>query len=405
MAAVADYRALEDRVLESQSRMLQDYFLMSIENGPYAHDWVSRYESVLKREAGGAHGTNYKGPKDTFESIGADNFTAFDLDVSIIQQLFVYHRRDLGLETQKPKVRPFQVNSYMGCIHDDRNELYAHSSQSENTYDLFSYNAIRLNHLLRFNKAVRADPSLRESQRSAYYDKWNIAIRELSLDLQECFSSVEGEHDLQAEINADIRRMLSAKDRVAKYFDLYQRYLSNRDNEQDPFRGFIEFQRAAARAGIDEACMMLGDYYFDGVEAMHCPVDYSIAASYYRKVKKDLNPPQKINLASIYLNGLDEGHDEEEGKSLLDSCPDSYGAKKKMPYQREGKEFFGYFYVRGEGDPPKPSAPAVVRVPKPVPDGSQAERIVGDKQSKRGSYLQKAEEYLRRMRGDSNNQP
>lgn len=405
MAAIADYRALEDQVLESQSRMLQEYFLMSVENGPHAQDWISRYESVLRHEVEGGREVNYRGPKDTFDSIGADNFTAYDLDVSVIQQLFVYHRRDLGLETKKPKLRSFQVNSYMGCIHDDRNELYAHSSQSESTYDLFSYNAIRLNHLLRFNKAVRADPSLSERQRSAYYDKWNITIRELGLDLQGCFSSVEGEHDLQAEINANVRRMLSAKDRVAKYYELYQHYQSYRDDERDSFRGLIEFQRAAARVGIDEACMMLGDYFFVGNEAMNCPVDYSIAASYYRKVKKDLDPPRKINLASIYLNGLDEGHDEEEGKSLLDSCPGSYGAKKKIPYKREGMEFFGYFFVRAEGDAPKSSAPAVVRVPKPVPDNSQTGRIVADKRSKRGSSLLKAEEYLRRMRGDSNIQP
>lgn len=338
--------ALKAEIAGTQTRILQDYFRMSLEEGNGHSSWVTRYETILEDGVRGSHPSQYQGAKKAFDKKGVGTFDERDMDISIICTMFEHHRDDL--ELGKPGQTIYaDVLRYMRCIRDDRNDLYAHDSFSDDGFAVLSAILVRLEHAMRFISAAKRDWSIDRTEGSAYFHRWNVGLREFEKRLSAKFAESESERELAEEIRTDIQRMLGSRDVQGSYFDLYKKYMNlHQDGEEGHVRPLLDFQRSAAKAGISNACIFMGDYYSGKLWPMRelagQEADYSLAASYYLMARDDLQPDDKAQLASIMLNGLCEGYGADDGETLLAQCPRRWGSRVLHSYEMDGMTFYAY---------------------------------------------------------------
>ncbi len=328
-------RIAEIKIL--QAHILQDYFRMALTANFNDDD---TWKSILHEEvqsAANAHDINsqsYVGAWEKMQLIGMDHYSVDDMDTTIITAILKNskNRYFSGCKFNK-------LEQYLDSIQEDRNND-AHTTGNETESELLQRAYGSLHGISRFISAVaKAKVSkVSDDERKSYARKYLAAIDSLRLQFDNDYKEAFKSNDIEQSINRDIERIKTSKDPFRTYVEIEGQYINKRDTE-----GKIDlilhrkFIQTAADAGIVWACPLIGDVYFEGLLT---DVDYIKAAEYYEKGFSQMGLPQKLRLASIYINDLcNSSHSKEEGMTIIKSCESPQ--REIITYtSKDGYEFY-----------------------------------------------------------------
>ncbi len=300
-----------------QAHILQDYFRMALAANFIDDTWKSKFRDVVQ-DAANAHtqySPSYVGAWEKIQLKGMDHYSIDDMDTTIITAIL-----------KSPKDGPFgyckfnKINQFLDYLQDDRN-IDAHATGNETDSELLQWAYGSLHNISRFISAVAKakDCKVSDDERNSYARKYQAEIESLRLQFENDYKEAFRAEEIEQSINRDVERIKTSKDPFRTYVEIEGQYIHKRDNEgKSDLILYKKFMQTAADAGIVWACPVIGDDYFEG---LFTDVDYIKAAEYYEKGFSQLLPPQKLRLASIYLNGLcSSSHTKEEGMAIIKSC-------------------------------------------------------------------------------------
>ncbi|MEI7847235.1 MAG: hypothetical protein WCK35_15655 [Chloroflexota bacterium] len=296
-----------------QAHILQDYFRMALAANSI-DNWKSMFRDEVQKGVKSDF-SRYVGAWEKIKLKGMDHYSVDDMDLTIIAAIL-----------KGPKDGPFgcckfnKINQYLDYLQEDRN-FDAHTTGNETDPELLQWAYGSLHAISRFISAVAKarECKVSDDERNSYARKYQAEINTLRLQFENDYKEAFRAEEIEQSINRDIERIKISKDPLCTYVEIEGQYINKRDNEGN--RDFIlhnRFMQTAADAGIVWACSWIGDVYFEGLMT---DVDYIKAAEYYEKGFSQLIPPQKLKLASIYLNDLcNSSHTKEEGMTIIKSC-------------------------------------------------------------------------------------
>lgn len=298
-----------------QAHILQDYFSLALAANFIDDTWKPIFRNEVQKRVDSTYSRSYVGAWDKMQLKGIDNYSIADMDTTIITAILKLYKDSSFICCRFNK-----INQYLDYLQDDRN-IDAHATGNETDSELLQWAYGSLHDISRFISAVANanDCKVSDDERNSYARKYKAKIESLRLQFENDYKVAIGEEEIEQSINRNVERIKTSKDPHSTYTEIAGQYLNKRDNEGK--RDFIllnRFLQTAADAGIVWACSWIGDVYFEGLMT---DVDYIKAAEYYEKGFSQLLPPQKLRLASIYLNDLcSSSHRKEEGMTILKSC-------------------------------------------------------------------------------------
>jgi translation initiation factor 2 beta subunit (eIF-2beta)/eIF-5 len=298
-----------------QAHILQDYFRMALAANFIDDKWKSIFRGEVQRGVNSQYSRSYIGAWKKMQLKGMDHYSIDDMDTTIITAIL-----------KGPKDSPFvnckfnKIFQYLDYLQEDRN-IDAHTTGNETDSELLQWAYGSLHNISRFISAVAnaTDCKVSDDERNSYARKYQAEIESLRLQFENDYKEAFGAEEIEQSINRDIERIKTSKDPHSTYVEVEGHYIKKRDNEGNwDFILHKRFMQTAADAGIVWACSWIGDIYFEGLLT---GVDYFKAAEYYEKGFSQLLTPQKLRLASIYLNDLcSSSHTKEEGRAIIKSC-------------------------------------------------------------------------------------
>lgn len=298
-----------------QAHILQDYFRMALEANFVDDTWKSGFRDEVQKGVNSQFSRSYIGAWEKMQLKGMDHYSIDDMDTTIITAIL-----------KGPQYGPFgnckfkNIFQYLDYLKEDRN-IDAHTTGNETDSELLQWAYGSLHNISRFISAVAnaKDCKVSDDERNSYTQKYQAEIESLRLQFENDYKEVFQAEEIEQSINRDIERIKTSKDPFRIYLEIEGQYINKRDNEgKSDLILYKKFMQTAADAGIVWASSLIGDVYFEGLMT---DVDYIKAAEYYEKGFSQLGPPQKLRLASIYLNGLcSSSHTKEEGMAIIKSC-------------------------------------------------------------------------------------
>lgn len=298
-----------------QAHILQDYLSMALAANFSDNTWKPIFRDEVQKSVNSQFSRSYVGAWDKMQLKGLDDYSVDDMDTTIITAIL-----------KGPKDGPFgcckfnKINQYLDYLQDDRN-IEAHTTGNETDSELLQWAYGSLHNIGRFISAVAnaKDCNVSYDKRNSYARKYQAEIESLRLQFENDYKEAFGSEEIDQSINRDIERIKNSKDSYRTYVEIQGQYNNKRNDEGKlDILLYNRFMCAAADAGIIWACPLIGDYHFEGLLT---DVDYIKAAEYYEKGFSQLVPPQKLRLASIYINDLcGSSHKKEEGMTILKSC-------------------------------------------------------------------------------------
>lgn len=298
-----------------QAHILQDYFRMALAASFVDDAWKPIFRDEVQKSVNSEYSRSYVGAWSKMQLKGIDNYSVDDMDTTIITTIL-----------KGPKDGPFgyckfnKINQYLDYLQDDRN-IDAHTTGNETDSELLQWAYGSLHDISRFISAVANAKNCKVSydERNSYARKYQAEIDSLRLQFENDYKEALWVEEIEQSINRNIERIKTSKNPHSTYTEIERQYFNKQDNEGKlDLSLYNRFMQTAADAEIVWACSWIGDVYFEGLKT---DVDYIKAAEYYEKGFSQLAPPQKLRLASIYLNNLcGSSHTKEEGMTILKSC-------------------------------------------------------------------------------------
>ncbi len=300
-----------------QAHILQDYFSMALAVSFNDDKWKSEFCGVVQKavNAQAHYSSSYLGAWEKMRLKGIDHYSVDDMDTTIITAIL-----------KGPQYGSFgcckfnKINQYLDYLLEDRN-IDAHATGNETDSELLQWVYGSLHNIGRFISAVAnaKDCKVSDGVRKSYARKYEAEIKSLRLQFENDYKEAFETEEIEQSINQDIERIKTNKDPFRTYVEIKGQYINKRDNKgKSDLTLYKKFMQTAADAGIVWACPLIGDVYFEGLLT---DVNYIKAAEYYEKGFSQLEPPQKLRLASIYVNDLcDSNHSKEEGMNIIKSC-------------------------------------------------------------------------------------
>ncbi len=298
-----------------QAHILQDYFSMALAANFIDDKWKSIFWDEVQKGVNSDYSRSYIGAWEKMQIKGLEHYSIDDMDTTIITAILKY-----------PKGGPFSnckfqnIFQYLDYLQEDRN-IDAHTTGNETESELLQWAYGSLHNISRFINAVAKarDCKVPDDQRNSFARKYQAEIESLRLQFENDYKEAFRAEEIEQSINQDIERIKTSKDPFRTYVEIEGQYINKRDNEgKSDLILYKKFMQIAADAGIVWACPLIGDVYFEGLLT---DVDYIKAAEYYEKGFSHLLPPQKLRLASIYLNDLcNSSHTKEEAMTIIQSC-------------------------------------------------------------------------------------
>lgn len=291
-------RIAEIKIL--QAHILQDYFRMALTANFVDDTWKSIFRDEVQKAVNACthYSPSYIGAWEKMQLKGMDHYSIDDMDTTIITAIL-----------KGPQYGPFgyckfkKINQYLDYLQEDRN-IDAHTTGNETDSKLLQWAYGSLNDLSRFISAVAKakECKVSDDERNSYARKYQAEIESLRLQLENDYKEAFEAEEIEQSINRNIERIKTSQDPFRTYVEIQGQYINKRDNEgKSDLILYKKFMHTAADEGIVWACPLIGDEYFEGLLTN---VDYIKAAEYYEKGFSQLIPPQKLRLASIYLNNL-----------------------------------------------------------------------------------------------------
>ncbi len=334
-------------IKDLQVLILQDYFRLGIKYAFPSGNWKQTFFNMVQEEIlNKKYAARYNGAWGKLQYLGMDNYDITDMDTTII--VAIHHNKSSFMFL--PSLNPILVN-----LTDDRNET-GHSDAHETIGELLGWSYCALKNLERLLMKVRksdricSDILFDEADRTAFAKKYQDQI-------QGHFDGLENDYkDEVAEdvmISQDIKIIKSSKGGFFSWDKVYNKYLT----PPVDFRLVFKFLKKAADEEISESFSHLANMYYDETdynEKIGIPVDYEEVAKLLlidRKISGRENDIwTDIILASIYINGLSQSHDADEGKKLLEKCKDrceKSGRSTIVPYvKKSGLTFYRVVAVK-----------------------------------------------------------
>ncbi len=331
---VADIKTL-------QAHILQDYFRMALAANFIDDSWKSIfYDEVQKKYMDKNYSSSYVGAWNKMQLNGMDHYSIDDMDTTIISAIL-----------KNTEYSPFnrckfnKIEQYLDYLQSDRN-LDAHATGNEIDSELLQWAYGSLHDMDRFISAVAKlrDCKISNDERRSYAQKYHAEIESLRLQFENDSKEAFRTEEIEQSISRNVEIIKTSKDPHSTYVEIEGQYINKRDNEGNwDFILYKRFMQTAADAGIIWACSLIGDVYFEG---LNTDVDYIKACEYYEKGFSQLAPPQKLRLASIYLNNLcSSSHTKEEGMSIIKSC-ESPRWKISTYTSKDGHEFYSLMRIK-----------------------------------------------------------
>jgi hypothetical protein len=326
-------RIAEIKIL--QAHILQDYFRMAL-TANFIDDnaWKSIFHDEVQKGVKSDFPQSYVGAMEKMQLMGMDHYSINDMDTTIITAI-------LKGTPYGPfgKCKFNKINQYLIDLQEDRN-MDAHTTGNETDSELFQFAYGSLHNLRGFIFAVAKakECKVSDDERNSYARKYLAEIESLRMQVDNDSKEAFRAEDIEQSINRDIERIKTSKDPFGTYVEIEGQYINERDKEgKSDLILHRKFMQTAADAGIVWACPLIGDVYFEGLLT---DVDYIKAAEYYEKGFSQLGPPQKLRLASIYLNDLcNSSHTKEEGMTIIKSCESPQ--REIITYtSKDGYEFY-----------------------------------------------------------------
>lgn len=317
-----------------QAHILQDYFRMALVASFIDDAWKPIFQCEVEKSVNSQYSRSYIGAWEKMQLKGLDDYSIADMDTTIITAI-LKGPFDGSFGCCKFK----KINQYLEYLQEDRN-IDAHTTGNETDSELLQWLYGSLHNISRFISAVSSakESNVPGEERTAYARKYQTEIESLRLLFENDYKEAFEAEEIDKNINSDVERIKNSKDPLKTYIEIERQYFNKRDNEGKlniPL--YNRFMHIAADAGIVCACSWLGDMYFDGIMVA---VDYIKAAEYYEKGFSKLTPPQKLNLANIYINGLcNSFHSKEDVMAIIKSC-ESHRWKIVTYTSKDGYEFF-----------------------------------------------------------------
>lgn len=236
------------------------------------------------------HADNYISAFEKMRTIGKNNYSVEDMDVSFITTIVQYCRSLVSVNNNTVKA--------LVALKNDRNDT-SHSDENEEPEELYLRALLSLCDLRIFIRTVDREEinSIDDEDRMKYRQKYLGLIDDLQDLLDE--ERIELIQKKKAR-KKDIQCILDSEDPKGTWIKLLEMYHKKDSLYRNDMNECITFIVEAAEAGVEEAYESVADYYYLNKE-------YDLAEKYLRMlyIKGDdniLDVKDMMQLADIYIN-------------------------------------------------------------------------------------------------------
>lgn len=317
-----------------QVHILQDFFKMELAVKFSGDEWKAVLLNEIQNGVNSKYSSSYIGAWEKIQLRGIDSYSVDDMDTTIILAI-LKGKGSFDCCTE------YKIKRNFDNLQSDRN-FDAHMTGNETASQLLQWAYGALQNIGKFVSSVWKNSHASDEDKLAFNRKYQREIEVISKQLEDDYKESLRSEEIEQDIKRDICAIGASNDPRRTYCDIYGRYIALRNMELSK-----RFVLTAADEGIIYACGFAGDMYFEGLTT---PVDYKKAEEYYSKCFCELTPPQKLNLAGIYINNLSDFHTKEEGINILKSCENHRWKIVTYP-TKEGYEFYRIQCMSGNNAP------------------------------------------------------
>lgn len=293
------------------TRILQGYFRLEIGKLGIADSWKTSFDAEILRGLSSNAASSFKGAYDVIQIKGLEAYDIEDMDITILCAI-------LGNGNSFTGFQPPQIFQWIHILRANRN-LKDHSSGNEPEHSLLELAYAALHDARRFIMAICKYSSLPTSNTQNFAAMFLPQLDEMSRIISEDLLQSQFDNSRWVQFHNDIQLVKQSKSPV----DFWHQLMLNKYRSETYYADgtYREFLIMAARAGIVLARHELASAYFEGYSFNGVPRDFSKALEHYHWLQEnnELGPDERINLASLYINGLDPSHTKEDGEQILSS--------------------------------------------------------------------------------------
>ena len=293
------------------TRILQGYFRLEISRLSMADTWKTNLYSEILNGLQSNAASSYRGAYDVIQVKGLESYDIEDMDITILCAILGNSRSFTGFQ-------PTQIYPWIHILRGNRN-LKDHSSGNEPDHLMLEFAYAALHDARRFLEAVRKHGKSSTSSTQSFADTFIPQIDEMARLLSDDMEQSLYDNSRWMQFQNDIQLVKQSKVPA----DFWHQLMLNKYRSETYYADgtYREFLIIATRAGILFARHELADGYFEGYSFCGIPRDFSKALEHYHWLQEhgELNPNERINLASLYVNGLDPAHSKDDGAQILSS--------------------------------------------------------------------------------------
>ncbi|PWJ70513.1 hypothetical protein B0O40_0355 [Ruminococcaceae bacterium R-25] len=281
------------------------------------HNWKDVLETVIENETKKQFANTYIPTRRIMREKGKDEYSVYDMDITIINAIIVHHNKELLNSIQQDTINAFLK------IKDDKNDM-SHANDNEDDSELYSQSFIFLRNIKEFIRTVdeKEINSIDNTNRQAFLQKYSKEIKELEKTIdKERFET----NLTYYKIKKDIKTILESDNQQMVWnllFESYSKGLLLEGGEKEYYAFIVE----AAKAGIIQAYEYAADYYIQ-IEKDYDMAEKYLYYLYENKVNERYNVQLMMTLADIYLHNLSKH--KGDGHAVINSLiDDGYNIQK-----------------------------------------------------------------------------
>ena len=293
------------------TRILQGYFRLEINRLSMSDTWKTSFYAEVLRGLQSNAASSYRGAYDVIQVKGIETYDIEDMDITILCAI-------LGNGNSFTGFQPPQIYQWIHILRGNRN-LKDHSSGNEPDHLMLEFAYAALHDARRFIEAICKFSGLPAISTQDFASLFIPQLDEMARILSEDVAQSQYDNSRWMQFHNDIQLVKHSKDPV----DFWHQLMLNKYRSETYYADgtYREFLITAANAGIVFARHELADGYFEGYSFNGIPQDFSKALEHYHWLEEnnELGPDERINLASLYINGLDPVHPKADGEQILSS--------------------------------------------------------------------------------------
>lgn len=313
-----DIRNRMATIKKLRTNACQDYLNLVL-----VHNWKDVLETVIENEINTKYANTYIPTRRIMREKGKDDYSVYDMDITIINAIIVHHNKELLHSIQQDTIDAFLR------IKDDKNAM-SHANDNEDDSELYSQSFLFLRNIKEFIRTVdeKEISAIDNINRQAFLQKYSKEIKglEKTIDEERFETNLTNEANFtNYKIKKDINTILESNNQQMVWNLLFESYLKawRLDGGEKEYCAFIA---EAAKAGIIQAYEYAADYYIQ-IEKDYDMAEKYLYYLYENKVNGRYNVQLMMTLADIYLHNLSKH--KGDGHAVINSLiDDGYNIQK-----------------------------------------------------------------------------